>query len=412
MKFYEIGDVQILSLRLINKNTQAEMNPADQILFIDVYEDFNSPSLYAEIAFSDGINLLNDFPIIGEEQLEITFLTPGLPNPTTYELFSFSVSNIQINPNGKEINYLVKFTSKEQIIQSNLVITQSYRENIDVIIRNIFDRYLLTDKILNIDECRGNEPISFPKLTPFSSIDMLRQRAVHPRFISSSYVFFENQDGFNFKCIEQLIEDNKPLISSKKFYYFSGGKTDRKSEALTFRNIIEYENIFKLDVTDLVQEGGIKNKVRSFDLFTKSVNEVEFDMTKKFNSLVNLDKKNTLPVSDNLIKNFADRSSFNFFIPKDSNRNSNYLEDMLGSRLSFLKLFNANVIRIYIPGDSSVKVGDVIEINLPKSDGTTKRASDQLTPGNYIITRLRHNITTSGKAKHYISFDCNKVGVS
>ena len=110
-------------------------------------------------------------------------------------------------------------------------------------------------------------------------------------------------------------------------------------------------------------------------------------MTKKFNSLVNLDNKNTLPVSDNLVKDYASKPTFNFFIPKDSNRNDNFLDNMLGSRLSFLKLFNSNVIRIYVPGDSSLKVGDVVELNLPKSDGTTKKSSDnQLVGGNYIIT--------------------------
>lgn len=411
MNSYEVGDVKILDLKLSNKNTSASVNPADQITFIDIYEDFNSPSLYAEITFSDNINLINDFPIIGEEELQITFQTPGLAYPTTYKLYSFSVSNIQQSENSKGFEYVVKFTSKEQLVQGNINILQSYKENINDIVKNIFDRYLSTDKVVSIDPCKGNEPITFPKLTPFSAIDMLRQRAVHPKYLSSSFVFYENQDGFNFKCIEQLIDDGKPNIASKKFYYFSGGKTSTNSEALMFRNIIEFENIFRADVTDLIQEGGLKNRVKSFDLFTKNVSDVEFDATKKFNSFVSLDKKNTLSVSDNIVKDFANKPTFNFFIPKDSNRNDNFLDNMMGARLSFLKMFNANVVRIYVPGDSSLKVGDVIELNLPKSSGTTKTPeSEELVGGNYVISRLRHNITTTGKTKHYVSMDCNKVG--
>jgi hypothetical protein len=74
-------------------------------------------------------------------------------------------------------------------------------------------------------------------------------------------------------------------------------------------------------------------------------------------------------------------------------------------------MFNSNVVRIYVPGDSSLKVGDVIELNLPKSSGTTKKPEgEELVGGNYVISRLRHNITTTGKTKHYVSMDCNKVG--
>ena len=64
---YEVGDVVIKDITLSNKNTKARINPSDQITSIDIYEDFNSPTLYAEITFDDKIGLINDFPIIGEE---------------------------------------------------------------------------------------------------------------------------------------------------------------------------------------------------------------------------------------------------------------------------------------------------------------------------------------------------------
>lgn len=412
MKSYETGDVTILELLLRNKNTQAEINPADQVLFVDIYEDFNSPTLYAEITFDDKIGLLKDFPLIGEEEFEITFQTPGLSYPTTYKLNTFAVSDVQQNMNGKGYSYILKCVSKEQLTQSNINILQSYNETVDSIVTNIFNRYLETDKILDIDPCKGTETIVFPKLTPFMAIDMIRKRAVNPRFISSSYVFFENQEGFKFKCIEQMMEDGKEKIGSKKFYYFSSTQLNKETEALGFRSIIEFENIGRTDLTDIIQEGGIKNRVKVFDLFTKTQKDTEFDLTKKFSSLVSIDNKNTLNISDSAVKAFADKPTFNFFIPKDSNRKENFLEDMMGAKQAFLKLFNSNYVRVYVPGDSSLKVGDVIELNLPEASGTTEvKSDDDMVGGNYIISRLRHNITTSGKAKHYISMDCNKVGL-
>jgi hypothetical protein len=412
MKSYETGDVTILELLLRNKNTQAEINPADQVVFIDIYEDFNSPSIYAEITFDDKIGLLRDFPIIGEEEFEITFQTPGLDYPTTYKLNTFAVSEVQQNMNGKGYSYILKCVSKEQLTQSNINILQSYNETIDSIVNNIFSRYLQTDKILDIDPCKGTETIVFPKLSPFAAIDMVRKRAVNPRYISSSYVFFENQEGFKFKSIEQMMEDGKAKIGTKKFYYYSTTQLSKETEALSFRSIIEYENIGRTDLTDIIQDGGIKNRVKVFDIFTKSQKDTEFDLTKKFQSLVNIDNKNSLNITDSAVQQFANKPTFNFFIPKDSNRNENFLEDMMGAKQSFLKLFNSNYVRVYIPGDSALKAGDVVELNLPEASGTTEvKSDDDMVGGNYIISRLRHNITTTGKAKHYISMDCNKVGL-
>ena len=412
MTNYEVGDVIIKDITLSNKNTKAEINPSDQISAIDIYEDFNSPTLYAEITFDDKSGLINDFPIIGEELFEITFQTPGLSYPTTYKFNTYAVTDVQQQMNGKGYTYTLKCVSKEQLTQSNINILHSYNETINDIVDNIFTRYLETDKIVDIDPCKGNETIVFPKVAPFVAIDIIRKRAVHPKYVSSSFVFFENQDGFNFKCIEQMMEDGKAKIGSKKFYYFSNGQKDKNTEALMFRSIIEYENIGRTDLTDVIQEGGIKNRVKMFDIFSKKVSDTAFDMTQKFSQMVGSDKKNTLNISESMIKDFANEPTFNFFIPKDTNRKENFLENMMGARLAYQKLFNSNFVRAYIPGDSSIKAGDVIELNLPKASGTTEaKGTDDLVDGNYIVTRLRHNITTVGKTKHYISMDCNKVGL-
>jgi hypothetical protein len=412
MTNYEVGDVIIKSITLSNKNTKANINPSDQIYSIDIFEDFNSPTLYAEITFDDKVGMLYDFPIIGEEVFEITFQTPGLQYPATYKFRTYAVSNLQQQVNSKGYNYTLKCVSEEQLVQGNINIVHSYNETINDIVKNIFSRYLKTNKNLDLDPCKGNETIVFPKVTPLTALDMLRKRAVHPKYLSSSFVFFENQDGFNFKCIEQMMEDGKQKIGSKKFYHFNNGQKDKNTEALMFRNIIEYENIGRTDVADTIQSGGIKNRVKYFDIFTKKVNDITFDMTKQFPAMVGSNKTNSLNISESTIDDFASEPTFNFYIPKDSNRKENFLENMMGARLAYSKLFNSSFVRLYVPGDSSLKVGDVIELNLPKASGTTEsKNTDDLTGGNYIVTRLRHNITTVGKTKHYISFDCNKVGL-
>jgi hypothetical protein len=168
-----------------------------------------------------------------------------------------------------------------------------------------------------------------------------------------------------------MLEDGKKNIGTKKFYYFQDTQRNSTTESLMFRSIIEFENIGRTDINDIIQQGGIRNRVKTFDIFTKGVEDTEFDLTQKFTNMVPIDNKNTLNISDTQIQNFANNSTFNFFIPKDTDRNPNYLEDMKGAKRAFLKLFNSNFVRVYIPGDSSIKAGDVVELNLPQSSGTT-----------------------------------------
>ena len=101
------------------------------------------------------------------------------------------------------------------------------------------------------------------------------------------------------------------------------------------------------------------------------------------------------------------------FIPKDSSRGDDFLDASLGVKNSYSALLNQNVVRVLVPGDNYLSVGDVVELSLPEMSGTTERKSkDRMNSGNYLVTKLRHLITMEegGKPKHLVSMDCAKVG--
>jgi hypothetical protein len=100
-------------------------------------------------------------------------------------------------------------------------------------------------------------------------------------------------------------------------------------------------------------------------------------------------------------------------VPKDTARGNDFVHATLGLKNAYTLLLNQNIIRILTYGDSYLSVGDVIEVNLPEVSGTTeKKTKDRLSSGNYLVTKLRHNITMEegGKPKHTISMDCVKIG--
>lgn len=412
MRIAEPGDVKIVTLELKNKTLNASISPLDQIIGFDVYEDMAKPTLFATFTFSDNIGLIDKFPIIGEEEVIVEFQTPGLDKPTKYVFKSYEVANVQKEMNGKGVMYTLKCVSEEHLYNGGSLVTRSYTDIIGNIVPSILSSYLKTEKPMILDQTKGIQTLAFPKLNPLQSIDMCRQRAVSKDFPTSSYVFFENQDGFNFKTIEGLIKDSKPTIGSRVFNAQQDSTANKDAQGDSFRTIQQYESIARADSNSKAAEGVFKAVTKTFDLATKTFSSVDFDMRKVFNSFEAPSDGKQIPNSNEFIEKYGSGTPKTFFAPRNSNSPDNFIDTMIATRNAFSVLLNSDVTRVKVYGDSGLKVGTLITMNLPEASGTTgKKQRDQLSSGNYMIVRLRHMITTSTKSKHEIVFDAVKMGV-
>ena len=82
------GDIKITQLQLYKKDKSVSISIIPQLIQMSIYEDIQQPVLYAEIELMDSINLMQDFPIVGEEMIDIEIMTPALPQPTTQSQYS------------------------------------------------------------------------------------------------------------------------------------------------------------------------------------------------------------------------------------------------------------------------------------------------------------------------------------
>lgn len=413
-KVVEPGDITIKSLKLFNKKLNAEFSPIDQVIGIDIYEDMSKPTMYATLAFSDNIGILSSFPIIGEEEVEIEVQSPGATKSTKFTFRSFEVANVQPDPNGKGQTYILKCVSEEHLYNGSSVVVESFND----IISNMVPVFLSNQKYLNskkdviIDQTKGIQTIPFPKISPLQAIDMVRKRAVSKDFPSSSYVFFENQSGFNFKTIEGLIKDNKPFIGSRIFNAQQNVMASKENEALSYRTILAHQSIARSDSNIKAAAGIFKAVTKTFDLATKSFESADFDLTKVFKGFEKPGDNKQIPNTTEFIEKFASGRPRQYFTPKDTTRPDTFIDTAIAVRNSFAVLLNSDITRILIHGESGLKVGDIVTLNLPEPTGTTDRKkADLMTSGNYMIIRLRHMINISSKTKHQISFDCVKMGV-
>lgn len=414
MKQYEPGDIKIIGVKLTNTNKSASIDIRAQMMSLSIFEDMEEPTMYVELLMVDSVNLVKDFPIIGEEDLEIIFVTPGRDTPSKYKFRTFAVEGTANNPTGKTSAYLLRGVSHEHFVNSIQQVDKGYNNTVAEMIADIMVNEIKTKKKVHIESTRGLVPITVPKMNPFAAIDFLRQKAVSKKPSGGVFVFFENQHGFNFSSLEQLIEEGSKTINSRVFTYNPDIISDPQRQAFAFRNLQRYEHLSKFDTIDKMAGGMFKNTIRSFDLLSKGFEEISFELDKQAHKFETGDKKTKIPNTEKIIQEAKQGAPFYMFMPRDSSKGNDFVSELIGYRHSFVKLFNQNITRCMVYGDSFLSVGDMITLNLPDVSGTTgKKSNDERFSGNYMITKLRHIITQEDKKfKHNIAFDCNKVGVS
>jgi hypothetical protein len=416
-KHYETGDIKFVKAILRNSNKTVGTGIQGQLISLSIFEDIEQPTLYCELTMMDSINLIQDFPIIGEETLDISFYTPGREKPTKLTFSIYTVDGQSSAPTSKGSIYTLKGVSPVHFYNASSTVSKSYKTIVSDMVTDILKEMADHTGVVvraNIEPTKGLVPITIPRLTPFAAIDYLRQRSVSAENPSGgAYVFFMNQYGLHFKSVENLLKEGKKEVDSKKFIYSPDTKSDKERSAFAFRNIINFTHLSKFDSIDKLQSGHINTEVQHFDIFTKDTGSNNAKLSEKMSTFVSGDGKSRMSSSPMFIEKYNNNARSKFFIPKDSSRGDDFLDISLGVKNSYAALLNQNAVRVLVPGDNYLSVGEVVELSLPEVSGTTERKTkDRMNSGNYLITKLRHIITMEegGKPKHMISMDCAKVG--
>ena len=255
------GDFNIsrMILTSVNSDISADDNAAN---FIDLttsnwnelnfYEDIYSPVLSGDITITDTTGIVESFPIIGEEVLEVTFSNVGaapssMPDPATaltdlpveeQEKISFNRYRvykadppIAINDNSRTIK--LYFVADNQITNMLSRVRRNYpvKQNIDQtnvadsdkvstladIARDLFYDFFIgskrpprqpkATKEFLVEPTRFTYQMSIPNWTPFRALSFLASKAfsANQETGGANFVFYQTMKGFRFVSIETLM---------------------------------------------------------------------------------------------------------------------------------------------------------------------------------------------------------------
>ena len=421
---YKPGDVEVEKMQLVRYDENwaivgEALNILPQVITMNVYEDLTKPTLYAEFIMQDAIDIPGNFPIVGEEMIEVQFITPaeGYSTPTTYTFQVIEITDMVEQPDKSYSNYIIRAVSYQHIKNTQRMVMQSYDDFIHSIVKSIMKDYLDTElgtplrKDVFIEETKDTVKLTIPKLRPFAAIDFIRKRSISKDNAKSIFLFYENKEGFNFFTLDSLVKIGRDQ-EKRPFYRVpeSTNVTENSADSFSydkqeFRTIETYEIIVRQSTYKKISGGGLKNTVKSFDITSKKF--TQRDNLLKDNTPITMDAKGQLSVSNLLINKFKD-SGVESVSATTVDIGSNLI-DSFGAKEILESFFGENAIRILVPGDSDMTIGRIIEVELPDlSTGTTKRDDSRFISGNYLVSKLRHIIAGD---EHKMALECVKLGV-
>jgi len=394
---YVVGDAIVTQLTMTKVDGSANVGILAQTETVTIMEDIFRPVMIAEFHMIDAINLLKTFPITGSEYITLTFQTPNESQTFSCKMYVYAVTDLKIDTENQMQRYTLKCCSQEFLTNLSIVVDKPYTTTIDQMVRSILTGELKSNKLAQIYPTQGVQQIVMPQIAPLAAIEMLRCRASSITRLSSSFVFFENKRGFNFLTIEDLMQlgiANTP----KKYYRQTALQTTLQSEYAPWQ-IVDYYVNQQFNIIDAIKSGAYNGYLNSYDWHTKAVSNTTYtgDQFEQFTNLGTSGSDSTRSVPSASFLLYGQSFGTVRFNTADSLKNPTFIEQFLPNKFGFLAPNVTSSYDIYINGDTSVSTGDVININMIKVDKLTTPATnpEPLTNGNYLITRMKHNLLVS-----------------
>lgn len=404
------GKVEIIRAEIYNSTKTNAFSIKKNLIAVDIFEDIYTPFVYCDLTVVDFNKIASKLPFVGEEFFVISFKTPN-GKQVTYEFYLFNQDDGAIAGNLASMQvYVMRGMTLERAFDAAKTVSRSYKGTYAAIAGQIFDDYIKKDTNLEFQYEASKSVARYivPQLSPLQAIEYCRSKAVPNASVYSPFTFFRNSNGYQFISLNSLF--NKAGSSAEKDpaihvlsnpspdptisdVYEEGGniiKTDLKSFTAESRH----------DSLTKVEGGAYNNQSFSFDLTTK-----QFVLRKDFNLYENLSKfqlgagsKNNTN-TDKFLRTFKSSRAYVIYKPVDfsielEGTQTNFHPDAVGEMMAYSVMLAQQQSAIVMYGDSNITAGQAISIRIyePTDQNVNKKVDTQLS-GNYIATRVRHNIT-------------------
>jgi hypothetical protein len=364
------GDVKINGLVITSKGGALDVTHLMQIM--EVYEDITLPGINVELVLLDDRDLQDILPLVGSETLIVNYESPGLGSFVhTFALTAMHDENPA--PNLKTKAYRLVGVAMEVIRHKTSLVDKSYRTQYSAMVQDIFQTYLQSGNSLEVEQTKGIQHYTVTNKKPFVSIKDILSRSVSDSHESSSYVFFENQQGFHFVTMEQLSGQGPHCT------YSNYEVVNQSIFQLNFRNILGYKIPDAFKVAEKLGLGAFASKIQWYD----------HESLKYGFKIVQPNVQGMTRPQPDIMTQGPHTPGIHHFVPKDLRKPDTFLDEMIPKRAAYAAEMDQIRIIVRAFGDSTLTVGQTVDLQLMMTTGqTSTREPDRLLAGKYLVSKL------------------------
>ncbi len=411
--------IEIQSINLYKFTKTEWISLAPQFVELSIFQSIHQPIMKAELVINDTIGLHVNFPIVGEETIEITYiptrqdpsspffidteLRPYINTPRTLKFMVSKVRSIHPDDKARSTFYILDLYSTEFFHDARLRVQKAYNQGYELIVQDILKTFLQTDttkiNTFNFEASKSPGTLIIPNMRPLEAISWCARRAVPTNNKHNLYFFYENFFGFNFKTVQLMIEQT----SRDKYIYFA-------NVVPGIRSLPEYPQIEQHTITAIE----INNRYSTIEKIIGGFYDNEFVVVDVNNRTITSKRTqaNTTPqgtMSPNQLN--TPMFMYNALVQDstvgaatrvryvtaraggDDPTTLNSFSEKFGPSVQHYNALTQVSLTVSIPGNTNINVGDMIDIELPEMHGYNKVEEDAYISGRYLISSAKHVIS-------------------
>ena len=378
---------------------------------LNLFQDLFANAMNGMLVVTDSTNIFGHIGPNDENFLYILLDKPGLNKPFEHTFHIYNSTVVQITPNNQTVK--LNFCSEELLISKAMRTTKVYNSMLIVdMVKDIAKNILKVETFpdTNIESTTNIHSLTVPGLTPFQAINWLSSKATSS-YVGASFLFYENPTGFNFKSLQKLMDVSQPVAT----YNYNIKNIGGDDPNLDFFDVSKYQVIKTPDTLDSLITGKFASRLITLDVLRQKYTISDLNADDLFKSSVSVasGKAYTTNFTDRVGNQAADSyGGLTKFYPTNVDQNqASYIkgkqqinqtnvESWLLERNAQIMQIMGNRVKLVIPGNTMLKVGDVIKFNMPSTEpqtgsneGEMIRKLDPTNTGMYLISAIRHQVT-------------------
>ena len=379
-----------------------------------MHQSMGSVTISGEIEMLDGIGLINNLPIRGEEELRIRLKCHDLQTEIDLVCQVVEITDVIQQPgSGDMYSYILKWISKSSFEASKYSIITSFSDKkasfaVNKLFKDYFKPGLESTRKWQFEESAGNMRIIIPDYTPHEAMKFLARKAFSNTSKSSTFRFFETISGYYWVTDEWLLaEAQKSEIKQLKYSPI----VDRNplDGATIIETLESFNNASHIATMKDMHEGAYKNTVMEIDLVTHKKRVFNYDYLENKGSYKGMQgriggivggKHSDKFISDTFtLDNAPQYVVYRDWSPEGKqviegqvNREDQHMTEIIQNRSAYHYHLMNNMCTASMRGRIDLQPGEVVNLSILEPNAGLEGEQNKRLSGYYLIYATQHNI--------------------